>query len=178
MANPESADIDYPFQTWVIGSAVGILLIAIFSDCIFKNKMLFTPLATFVTLQFCMQLGVLITDIVDSGFARNNGFILFFEGMIESSVQFYIYFLTPIQIATEHRVTQEVTPAGTITATSLALTYMFSRFLKGILMTIMTYVMRNGNYKILREIIPLALIAIAALIIWRSVRREWNKTNT
>ena len=130
LADPESADIDYPFQSWVLGSALGVLLIAVFSDCIFKNRMVFLPIATFASFQFIMQVGVLIADIVNPNFVRNNGYILLFEGMVESSIQFYLYFLTPIQIATKHRVTQEITPAATIIATEISVTYITSRFIK------------------------------------------------
>ena len=36
---------DYAMEPWVIGSAVGIFLLSIISDCIFKNTQLFTPIA-------------------------------------------------------------------------------------------------------------------------------------
>ena len=36
------------------------------------------------------------------------------EGTIDMQVQFYMYFMAPIYIARIHRLTQEVTPAGTI----------------------------------------------------------------
>ena len=104
-ANPDAAEVFYPFYSWVLGSSVGVLLIALFSDCIFKNRIVFTPLLFFIALQFLMQAGLLITQLVHPDFETYNVFILFFQGLLESSLQFYMYFLTPIQIATENRVT-------------------------------------------------------------------------
>ena len=77
-AAPETSDDYYPFYFWVLGSALGVLLIAIFSDCIFKNRTVFIPLLYFTTLQFFMQAGLLITQIVRPNFETYNMYILFF----------------------------------------------------------------------------------------------------
>ena len=165
LANPPEGGSEYPFFTWVLGSATGVFLIAVFSDCIFRNRLVFMPLIFFAVLEFCLQLGVLIADILTPNFMGNNKYILFFEGMVESSLQFYIYFLTPILIATEHRVTQEVTPAATITSTTMAVTYGLSRYVKGLLMSSIHPFVAEEKAPFLKELIPLVLVGIAILII-------------
>ena len=95
-ADPNASEKFYPFYSWVVGSSVGVILIAIFSDCIFKNRIVYMPLLFFTMLQLFMQAGLVITQIVHPNFETYNVFILFFQGLLESSLQFYMYFLTPI----------------------------------------------------------------------------------
>ena len=52
-------DVDYadkasPLLAWVYGSMIGVSLVALFSDFIFKSQMLFLPMSCFVTLQICI----------------------------------------------------------------------------------------------------------------------------
>ena len=39
---PES----YPMQAWIAGSAVGVFLLAMLSDCVFRNRLFFAQIAT------------------------------------------------------------------------------------------------------------------------------------
>ena len=82
-------DVDYdddssPIEAWVYGSLVGVLLVAIFSDFVFKSKLLFLPITCFVILQICIQIGLLVADIFNQDFARDSKYLLFTEGFVES----------------------------------------------------------------------------------------------
>ena len=107
----------YPMEYYVIGSAFGTIALAILSDHIFKNRVFFTPIAACLVLQILIEIGILITVYINPELKRHNPYLLFIKGFVESSMQFYLFFLTPIKIATKYRVTQEVTPAATVIAT-------------------------------------------------------------
>ena len=92
-------------EPWVIGSAVGIFLLAMISDCIFKSKLFFLPIATCLFLNIMIEIGLFITEAINPDFNRFNDYLLFTEGFVESSLQFYLFFLTPIKIATKYRIT-------------------------------------------------------------------------
>ena len=62
------------------------------------------------------------------GIENPNEILLAIEGFFEAQAQFYLLFLTPLRIADKYRLTQEVTPAGTILATTLLLTCLFCNF--------------------------------------------------
>ena len=59
------------------------------------------------------------------------------EGFFNAQAQFYLLFLTPLRIADKYRLTQEVTPAGTIIATNLCLTYLICSFVRGVAIYLM-----------------------------------------
>ena len=52
---------------------------------------------------------------------RVQKWILFIEGLFACMIQFYIFFWAPIQIARVYRLTQEVTPAGTIISLNMTI---------------------------------------------------------
>ena len=117
-------------EPWVIGSAVGIFLLSILSDCIFKNTLLFTPIAACLLLQIIEDIGLFIAEYINPTFNTYNQYLLFAEGFIESTMEFYLLFLTPIKIANKYRITQEVTPAASVIATVMSVSYMLSKVLK------------------------------------------------
>ena len=92
-------------EPWVIGSAVGVFLLSMISDCIFKSKVFFSPIAACLILNILIEIGLFITDAIKPDFDRFNDYLLFTEGFVESSLQFYLFFLTPIKIATKYRIT-------------------------------------------------------------------------
>ena len=53
------AQIDYdgsarPLLAWVYGSLIGVVLVALFSDLVFRSNLLFLPVSFLVTLQVCI----------------------------------------------------------------------------------------------------------------------------
>ena len=94
---------DYTLEPWVIGSAVGVFILSIVSDCIFKNKLFFTPIAACLLLELSIEIALTVVAYYKPDFDRYNSYLLFSEGFIESSMQFYLFFLTPIKIANKYR---------------------------------------------------------------------------
>ena len=43
------------------------------------------------------------------------------EGLLDDFVQFYMYFMAPIQIARRYRMTQEINPAGTLLSVNMVI---------------------------------------------------------
>ena len=170
-------EIDYdgsaqPLLAWVYGSLIGVALVALFSDLVFRSDLLFLPVSFFVTLQVCIQIGLLLTDILIDDFSRDSKYLLFTEGFVESCMQFYIFFLIPIRIATKYRATQEVTPAATIVATSIALTYMTA---KSIRLTIIASLHSWGTLPLVEEILPLTLHLMAMGFVLKFLCDEWRE---
>ena len=99
---------------------------------------------------------------------RHNYYILFIQGFVESSMQFYCFFLTPIKIATKYRVTQEITPAATVIATVMTLEYIVS----SAILEIVHKKIDERDSPYLLEILPVILYFIAATFIYTSVREE------
>ena len=48
--NIDYSDLANPLLAWVFGSLVGVTLIALFSDIVFKGKLLFLPIICFVAV--------------------------------------------------------------------------------------------------------------------------------
>ena len=155
-------------QSWVAGSAVGVFLLAILSDCIFRNRLFFTPIAACLLLEIGIEIGLLIALCIDPGTSRHSSYILFTQGFVESSMQFYLFFLTPIKIATKYRATQEVTPAATVIATVMSVQYLFGKLIRSGIHARLV----GRDTPFLDEIIPLFLYLIAIPFIYRSLRKE------
>ena len=118
----------YPFVYWICGSALGLLLISVFHPFLFHKSMVFIPLSIFFGLQIIMYFGLLIADpLID--IEANSPLLFFVGGMLDCPCCFLMYFLIPLKIATHYRLTQEVTPAGTVISASIAITYIGSRIL-------------------------------------------------
>ena len=76
----------YTLEPWVIGSAVGVFMLSIVSDHIFKNKLFFTPIAACLLLELSIEIALTVTEYYKPDFDRYNNYLLFSEGFIESSM--------------------------------------------------------------------------------------------
>ena len=63
LSDPASYAVQYPFASWIEGSAVGLIVIAIFHPFLFHKSMVFIPTAIFLFLQILFYLGILIAEI-------------------------------------------------------------------------------------------------------------------
>ena len=86
-------------------------------------------------------------------------------------MQFYIYFLTPIRIATKYRLTQEVTPAATIVATTIASTYMTSKAIRYLIKGSLLFY----DFPYVMVIIPMSLHIIAMIFLSKFLCEEWRE---
>ena len=59
--------------------------------------------------------------------------MLFGQGVIDGQVQFYMFFMAPIQIARAYRLTQEITPAGTIISINMVIGVLGGTFIHKLL---------------------------------------------
>ena len=85
-------------------------------------------------------------------------------------MQFYLFFLTPIKIATKYRATQEVTPAGTVIATVMSVQYLFGNLLRALIHFRLND--SDSDTPLLDEIIPIILYLLAFLCIYKNLRKE------
>lgn len=83
--------------------------VMIFSDCIFHRRMVFLPLLILTILQIIIQCINLVFFIVyqeNTDLVKRYNLYLYevaFNGGIQSMVQFYFFFMGPIQIAINQR---------------------------------------------------------------------------
>ena len=77
LARSNKSPETYPMQAWVAGSAVGVFLLAMLSDCVFRNRLFFAPIATCLVFQICVETGLLVTLCIDSDASRHGSYILF-----------------------------------------------------------------------------------------------------
>ena len=103
LSDPLSKSIEYPFASWIEGSAVGLLIIATFHPFIFHKSMVFIPTAVFLLLQILFYLGILIAEIFNVN--GNSQMIFFFRGMLDCPCCLYMYFIIPLKIASHYRKT-------------------------------------------------------------------------
>ena len=115
------------------GAAAGLVVLAFCSDCFVKPHMLFLPILVVNIFQLIFFLVCLIYGNLIEGDDLPVPFYPFIlvEGFFTAQAQFYLLFLTPLRIADKYRLTQEVTPAGTIIATNICLTYLISSYVRG-----------------------------------------------
>ena len=83
-------------------------------------------------------------------------------------MQFYLFFLTPIKIATKYRATQEVTPAATVIASVMSVQFILSKFI----LAIIHARLQEQDSPYLLEVLPIILYLIAVPFIYSSVREE------
>ena len=63
LADPNNTELTFPFYYWILGSATGLFLIAVFNPFLFHKSMVFIPLSVFFSLQVLMYLGILIANL-------------------------------------------------------------------------------------------------------------------
>ena len=83
---PRPVKDQYPMEMWVFGSAVGIFMLAILSDHIFKNRLFFTPIAVCLGVQIMIEIGIFIAVCLNPELKQHSQPILFIQGFVESSM--------------------------------------------------------------------------------------------
>ena len=79
----------------------------IISDFIFQKRMIFGPIYLFVSLSILFHATLLIVDACTDLILKTEAkeWIMLVEGLLDMMVQFYMYFMAPMQIARIHRLT-------------------------------------------------------------------------
>lgn len=132
--NPWNSKLTYDLSRYFIGAAVGLVVLALYSDCFIKQHMLFLPILFVNMLQVVFFLVCLIYCTIIADISNPNQMIIAIEGFFSSQAQFYLLFLTPLRVADKYRLTQEVTPAGTIIATNLCLTGLMTAYARSLIL--------------------------------------------
>ena len=101
------------------------------------------------------------------------------DGIICTMVQFYYYFMGPIQIAINMRKTQERTPAGTIVGVTQVCSFVFSKMLEIVIREVHMRVKDNGKIDIqvlylLQRVTTVILYTISFFIIYKYASQEYS----
>ena len=106
------------------------------------------------------------------GEIHDNEICLFVQGWIDNSSQFYLLFLTPIMIAYENRITQEITPTATIITLVLAcvsvMDYVITLVVAGIIESWVTVDWA-------RRLLPVVILIVALVLVVPLERAEKRK---
>lgn len=133
--------------------------------------MIFGPIYLIVSLSIVFHLAILVivifTDELDEIDNKQTAMLL--EGIFDMVTQFYMYFMAPIQIARIHRLTQEVTPAGTIISLNMIVGVFGGTMLQKLFNSIHWF-----GYEVWLRVIALALMCLALGIIWKRASEEWK----
>ena len=161
----------WPLEYYIYGSAIGVIVLALYSHCFISQHMLFLPIMVTSSMLLTFFVVTWIVARCLGGIANPNQILLAIEGFFEAQVQFYLLFLTPLRIADKYRLTQEVTPAGTILATTLCLTYLFCNFFGTLLRKI------DKEFEIsepVKRCIPMGLIVVVLVFSWSPSIKEFR----
>ena len=155
----------------MVGSAIGLIIIATFHPFIFHKSMVFIPTAIFLFIQIILYLGVLIAEIfaVDG----NDQLIFLLRGMIDCPCCFYMYFIIPLKIASHYRHTQEVTPAASVVSVCAVLIYITSSMLYTVITRIVEILIAKGVSTLIADVTPLFLALAAFFIVRSQAYDEW-----
>ena len=100
---PTKPGIYYSNQEYLlIGCLFGLIILAILTTFTLKRMMFFLPLFILVTVQTVYRLTVFILQDAEK-ISQPNHWVLFFDGLFEAPVQFYLIFLSPLNIANKYR---------------------------------------------------------------------------
>ena len=94
--------------------------------------MCFAPLFFFVSIAAIFHTILYILEVFTGHLddENNKQWVLFLEGFIDDIIQFYLFYMGPIQVARLHRLTQEVTPAGTLISINLIISLFVGDFIR------------------------------------------------
>jgi len=95
---------------------------------------------------------------------------MFTEGLIDDQVQFYIYYIAPIQIARIYRLTQEITPAGTLIALNMVIGIVGGTLLNSLINSSVP----NDIHGAWMRVIALIMLCISLIIIAKKAKVEWD----
>jgi uncharacterized membrane protein len=114
------------YEYYASGAAGSLLLIALVSEFVFKKTKKWVPCFVMVCIIVLYQFFQLVYSLFQP--LTNCWYLIVLEGFINNTTKFYLYFLCPIMIAYDNRVTQEMTPTATIIAVVFLCSCMASLF--------------------------------------------------
>ena len=94
------------------------------------------------------------------------------EGFVEVQAQFYLFFVTPLRLADKYRITQEVTPAGTIYAINITIATLVSCYVRFIIFNSLK--LRDAP-AFVQRMLPLGLVALAMAICFKPAVHEYRQ---
>ena len=159
----------YKLSNFNYGASGGLAVLALFSDCLIKPGMLFLPVLGGVILLLVLMVTVYFYTILIHPIDNPNQVIITCEGFLEAQTQFYLLFLTPLRIADKYRLTQEVTPAGTILACVLCMASVIGGYVGSVLRFLY---LQFGLPEFLNRLVPITLLVVAGILAYRPARRE------
>ena len=159
--------IDLDLTPFLYGTVAGLCLLACFSDCFFKQHMLFLPILVYCVLFFFLNCTVCAIELIGEPIVNPNSRLMFVQGFLQGPIQFYLLFMTPMRIADKYRFTQEVTPAGTILASNLLISTLACEWFRRLVIYLLIDI-EHGYARIL-------LIVFVALSIAIAVKPSWHE---
>lgn len=165
--NFKTTDLEYNY--YVMGGAFSLVVIAAFSERVFKQRNKFFPLFVWTSILMLYQLiNFIVSLFMKIPEASATAFMF---GFIENSTTFYYLFLAPIMIAYERRASQEVTPAATIITINVVVVSLLDYILSEIVVLIVQAAFKSDTVG--RIPVILSLI-IAILILRKRALNEWH----
>ena len=96
---------------------------------------------------------------------------MFFEGLIDSQVQCYMFYMAPIQIARIYRLTQEITPAGTLISVNMVI-----GIFGGTTIHLLVDSLSDSIIDWEERLIALVMLLLAVVILAKQARDEWRQS--
>ena len=122
--------------------------------------MLFLPIFCYLIIKLCFLTVCVVANLSSQTNDGHSDILVAIEGFWQVKLQFYLIFLTPLRIADKYRITQEVTPAGTIIAINLLVSSVLSEYIRRFAERI--YVSRGYDLSYLKIVsIILGVVAVA-----------------
>ena len=159
----------WPLAKYIYGAAAGLIFLAGFSDFVFKPHMMFLPIFYATSFLLLFYLGCFFYSNVIETIEEPNEWIITVEGFIVAQAQFYYLFMTPLRIADKYRLTQEVTPAGTLISTVLCCVCLLSAYIGAIFNHIFLY---NKASEPVKRLCPIILLIVTVIIIFKPSIKE------
>ena len=151
---------------YIGGAVLGLLTMAIYSQYLFRQQMLFLPIVFTTSLLLTYNLGSFAYSLSKSDPIRNS-YKVAIEGFFHAPVSFYIFYLTPTRIADKHRFTQEVNPAGTIITMVLCISEIVSAVFTAVILGILEAFDADWH---VQRLIAVVILVIAIITFWSAAK--------
>ena len=115
LTNEYKENVEKYSYTYFIGSSLAFVAGGIYHDTLFQGRPYFT-IAVICTIGVIWQ-SLFVTTILSFRDDSNYNFLIFMSAFNINFTEFFIRLLFPLFIASENRVTYELTSAGTLVAT-------------------------------------------------------------
>jgi len=114
---------------------------------------------TYQILMFFVSLGLDVSN--------DNGLLSFIDGVLDNGTQFQMLVMAPLLLSTEYRITQELTPMGTIIGSNFLLVVLF-----GNLLTNLTLAVFGTSGEVCGRLICILYLTISLIIIVYQAKDE------